>query len=118
MSPVFDDGRNVWVPGQPTAATTAAAAAAAGDTTLTVAAANLVAGMSLVTVPTTATAQTIRVQSVNGSTLTLAAPLRHPIASGQRLDPLWQNASHLSSSSGPTLSGFAALATSVAQRIP
>lgn len=116
-SPVFDDGRNVWVPGQPVAVLTATAPAPAGATTLTVSI-TLTPGMSLVTVPATATGQVMRVQSVAGSTVTLVAPLRHPIASGQRLDPLWQNASHLSASSGATLSGFAALASYVAERCP
>ena len=116
-SPVFDDGRNVWVPGQPVAVFTATAPAPAGATTLTVST-TLTPGMSLVTVPATATGQVMRVQSVAGSTVTLVAPLRHPIASGQRLDPLWLNASQLSASAGATLSGFAALASYVAERCP
>lgn len=116
-SHIFDNGRNVWVPGQSNAATTASAAAAAGSTTLTVAATGVMPGVSYVTVPTTATGQTIRVASVSGSTLTLAEPLRHPIASAQRLDPLWQNASHLGQSSNAALPGYAALARLVLEAL-
>ena len=109
-SPIFDDGRNIYVPGQPLLNTTAVGAHAAGATTLTVAASGYIAGQSLVTAPATAQAQTMRVASVSGATLTLADPLAYAIPAGQRVDSMWLDVKHISASSNALYGTTAMLA--------
>ena len=114
----FNSGANAWVPGQSFNLSTAATAAAAGSSTLTLAdTTGIVPGVSLVTAPNTAGQQVMRVVSIAGATLTLAAPLTAAISAGQRVDALWQNEAHLSESSG-AYAGYLALAKYVADALP
>ena len=107
---LFDNGQNVWVPGQTFTFSTATVAAAAGASTVTLAdVSGIIAGVSLVTAPNTATQQVMRVASVAGTTVTLVAPLVAAISAGQRIDALWQNEAHLSESSG-AYAGYLAMA--------
>lgn len=115
----FDNGANVWVPGQTfTFSTVTTVAAAAGASTVTLAdVSGIIAGVSLVAAPNTATQQVMRVASVAGSVVTLVAPLVAAISAGQRIDALWQNEAHLSESSG-AYAGYLALAKYVADALP
>lgn len=114
----FNSGANAWVPGQSFGLSTAATAAAAGSSTLTLAGTTgIVPGVSLVTAPNTSNQQIMRVVSITGATLTLAAPLTTAIPAGQRVDALWQNEAHLSESSG-AYAGYLALAKYVADALP
>ena len=100
-SPIFDDGRRVYQPGQPLQDALSVGVAAAGSTTLVVSKTGYVAGQSLVTSPATAQGQTMRIAAVagDGVTLTLADPLAHPIPAGQRIDSLWMDVKHINYSS-------------------